>query len=149
MSRKSLLGISPNLRLWCSWGRRWTDPISRSKGKGHGHRETTCSSKVSTLRGIFLPFLTMHGRILSKYHNYFFVTSNCNVSQWAVSSERIRCVIDDWDWSYGGRSDAYAVLPAGDRSALETHLLDWQPDDVQSPVSLHQSRGQSKLSVWV
>jgi len=34
MSWKLRVGISPNLQLSCSWRKRWTDYILRSKGQG-------------------------------------------------------------------------------------------------------------------
>jgi len=33
ISYKPLVGISPNLKLWCSWWRRWIGYIPRSKGQ--------------------------------------------------------------------------------------------------------------------
>jgi len=33
ISYKPLVGILPNLQLWCSWGQRWTDEILSSKVK--------------------------------------------------------------------------------------------------------------------
>ena len=57
---------------------------------------------------------------------------------------RTPCVIvDDRDWPQYGRGDEYEVLPAGDRRALEAHLLDRQQDDVQAGVAMPQSRGRS------
>jgi len=50
---------------------------------------------------------------------------------------------DDRNRSHNGRAHAYAVLPAGDRSAMETHLLVSQQAHEQATVSMPPSRGQS------
>jgi len=76
-SYKPLVGISPNLQIWCSWGQRYSDQTSRWKGQSsRSQRDKLRTYKL--VGRFFLTYLWDNGRYFLTYlwniWTYFYET---------------------------------------------------------------------------